>query len=182
MDKNKFSRKFGWKSIAAGFIIIVSLLFTCLPFSNSILYKKEKIYTADSLYQIALDIRKNDHRKAISLLKKSIEYQPDYIMVHHILAQEYVRIGMVDSGIKEYGKVLEMDPENYKVSYEFGRVLFSIHRYSDAINLLETAITLNQNYTPAYELLARIFTVLGDYKSANKVYIHLNKMEKGNLR
>ena len=83
---------------------------------------KYSIELADSYRMIALAIMmekktteessKKKWEDAIVILKKSIKYKEDVAQTHLLLGQCYQNLNKIDDAIKEYKRVLKLDPKN----------------------------------------------------------------------
>ena len=63
-------------------------------------------------YFAITDLLKKKYSSAIEYLKKALEYKPDESMYHLWLAQAYVFTNKKEDAIREYKRVLQLDPKN----------------------------------------------------------------------
>tara|TARA_B100000212_G_scaffold341810_1_gene326181 strand:- start:5972 stop:7357 length:1386 start_codon:yes stop_codon:yes gene_type:complete len=102
--------------------------------------------------------------EAISSYQKSIDINPSYHLAHNNLGVAYYQIGRVDESLKSYNNVLKINPS-------YAPVYWNIHGCSsditEAKNLLNKCIGLDQNFLKAKYCLSFIKAYEGDYSDYN---------------
>lgn len=106
--------------------------------------------------------------------------QPQSGLDYYVKASQAKKSAQYEQAIQNYDLALQREPSNYFYLYEKGLCEFLIKRYPNANSTLASVIKLQNDYTPAYILLAKIAVASNDSK---KVVENLNmaaKYEKDN--
>jgi tetratricopeptide (TPR) repeat protein len=94
---------------------------------------ENKKLDAEELLHLALEsIKHNDHEKAITLLKNSIEVAESG-NAYFMLAAEHAEIGMYDRAIVEMQKAVELDPELWTAHLQHGLLYVRLNQPDAAI-------------------------------------------------
>lgn len=89
----------------------------------------------------------------ISLLKKAIEMDPDFILARHCLAETYSENNDYDDSIKEYRQIINKNKSDFKAHYNLGLLLLDRGAYNDSRKeLLEAADLQKDNPDVWYNL------------------------------
>ena len=138
---------------------------------------------ADSLFARGLDlIGRAELDRAEVDLKRAVSIQPLYVPFRYFLAEVYLRQGRMMEAIAEFEKTIAIDPELYPAFYKLGVIFSRSGGNSDAIVYLKRAITINPYYLDAYLKLREIFITIGDYQSARKIDIAIDKLSNQSSR
>jgi len=83
-------------------------------------------YKPEIYYQIALIYQsKNDEKKMFEYIKKSLDEDPSYLKPRYFMASYYESKGNFKDALKEYEKILEMDPDNIEILNHIGEIYLS---------------------------------------------------------
>jgi tetratricopeptide (TPR) repeat protein len=87
-------------------------------------------------------------------------------------------LGKYDEAINLFTKSLQQDPNNFRAYHFRGIALSKKGLYDKAIADLKMSAKLNPEYPDAYGLMAIVFDITGDYRSAVWAYKEAYKREK----
>lgn len=99
--------------------------------------------------------------EAISILRKAITVDPDYLPARVRLAQHLLATHNQEEAQTIYEQVLKQDPACSQAHYGMGRVQSSKGQWQAAIESYRTALTLSQGFGAAYYALATAYRQLG---------------------
>jgi len=131
-------------------------------------------------------LRKID--EAQSEFEKVIELNPRYANTYLNLASIYEMRGDIASAIENLEKVVAFEvttPIGIRAKVRLGIIeaglVASSGNHHDALDILKEVIELNPKSVPAYMLMARAYTSLGNAELAEKNYQHVLTLAPGNL-
>ncbi len=91
-----------------------------------------------------------DWQKAEEEFKKSVELNPNSPEVHHIYALFQVCIGNKDKAIQHNNIARELDPLSLIFNFAAGLIRYMSRQYDEAIRQFRNALSIDNNFTPAY--------------------------------
>ena len=77
----------------------------------------------------------------------------------------------------QYQEAMALDPANYWVHIEMAQALWALHRQSEALSLLQTAITINPENVNAYRFLGDYYRAEGAIDQARDAYHKLLEID-----
>lgn len=126
------------------------------------------------LYYAQLALAKKDTAGALSIIADSIKQRPTrdaYI----IRAQIEMSQQKTDQAIESLKQGVIIDPYNASLTYQYGLMLFSAKRYTDASAAFQRTILLDRTAGPAYVYLGVSYERAGNSTDAQKVYDFVRK-------
>jgi TolB-like protein/Tfp pilus assembly protein PilF/predicted Ser/Thr protein kinase len=103
-------------------------------------------------------------------LKRAIEINPNYVIVHHWYAEFLGAMGRHDEAIAEIRRAQELDPLSPLMLAVGGEIYALAGRYDEAIEQCRKALDLDPNYALARDNLATGFLYKGQYEQALEEY------------
>ena len=111
------------------------------------------------------------HAEAIASFEKAIEISPNSADAYSIIALTYVFAGQAEKALSAINNAMKRNPNNpFYYLFTYGTVLFQLERYSDASEVLESAIQKNPDFVPARLILASTYAKLGQLPDAQWEY------------
>lgn len=105
---------------------------------------------------------------AIDELDKVLEAQPENYDAYYDLAKIYFELGNWEAAISNFENVLEYVQNNALIYYYLGQAYEANDEIDKAISNHLKALTINQQFHPAYKKLGILFMARGDYADAKE--------------
>lgn len=169
-----------FRNIIISFIIFtIALILIYKPLTdNEIKQNLSNLSTTDRLLKESLTLRSIGLiEDAEEKLKEAIIRQPQYALSHYFMAEIYNEQGLIDKAIKEYYKVIKIDPEAYKSRIILGELLYKKKEHEKSIEILKEAIQINPKNREAYELLYSIYLDIDEEREAEKLKEKFNEKQ-----
>lgn len=115
-------------------------------------------------------VKRAQYNKAIECYKKVTERNQENAMAFVKLANSYNAIGDRRTAFDRFAKAVELDRNDYKSYYEIGIIFNELNKKSDAQVVLDNALRIKPDFTPASELLALVLCAQNKYDEAIHVY------------
>lgn len=112
----------------------------------------------------------NNTSKSEKFLKKILEFEPDDLEIHSLLADIYTKQRDYSSAISTYEKIIQLDANNETAHYGLGDVYIKMMKWKEAIPPLQKAIQLNSEYKEAYYHIALAHHELREFDQAAQAY------------
>ena len=105
--------------------------------------------------------------EALKEFKQAAKLSPDASVAHYWVGMAYFYKREHERAIAKFKKVLDLEPKNYRALAMIGRIL-SLDRtkLDDAIDYLQKALSINQDYAEAHFDLGRIYALKRDMNRA----------------
>ncbi|WP_242131752.1 tetratricopeptide repeat protein [Aestuariivivens marinum] len=110
--------------------------------------------------------KKDDHQKAISVLKKALELTDDAIDIYSLIGMEYLFLDEFESAKTYFMKCLEEDLEDYSALYNIIYCFDYLNQNQDAIEYLNMFLDKNPYCEVAWHQLGKQYLVLKKYRKA----------------
>jgi tetratricopeptide (TPR) repeat protein len=111
---------------------------------------------------------------AIDELNRALEYDPDNIQAHYLLALIYNTRRQFDKAALEYEAILNslsaIEPENLEIYGYLGQLYYSQKKYDEAIKQFEIMLSLDSSNTEVMSLLGSIYLEQDDRKKAIEIF------------
>jgi tetratricopeptide (TPR) repeat protein len=126
------------------------------------------------LHFAQLALAQKDRDGALELIKQSINKYPT---ADAYIARAQIQLGQQknDSAEESLKAALALDPYNVDLAYQYGLLLLSQRRYTDAIPVLQRVVVMNRKYASAYVYLGYALERSGDTVTADRVYEYIKK-------
>ena len=121
---------------------------------------------------LALLYSKNfsQHLKAIELLDKALELEPQNKLYWYNLAHVYLTLGQYDKAAERFERVLDFDPHSALTLYSLGLALSKRGSHQAALDRLQQALEINPKYEDAHYQLGTEYRALGRLDEAAAAY------------
>ena len=119
-----------------------------------------------------LYLRKKNTDEALSLLKRALTEDPDYIDAHLLLAGTYSKLKQYDLAIASYKKVIALDAKKLEAYLFLGLLYREQKEYSAAIVILKDLLKIEGDNLMGNYYLAKIYS---DMKSFDEAKIFFKK-------
>ncbi|MDR0814728.1 MAG: tetratricopeptide repeat protein [Bacteroidales bacterium] len=114
------------------------------------------------------DSLSNQPEKALALLNKAIETNPESEELLKVRAETYSHLKQYGKAADDYRQMTKLAPDEEMYWYQLGRNQYEDKQYAEAIPSLERAIKLNAQYLPAYHIKIQVLLALNKPDEALK--------------
>lgn len=114
--------------------------------------------------------------RAIQLWKKTIEIDPHYVPVYYELANVYRKENRLDEAFQTIKTGLAYDEFDKRLYYLAGEISLQLGNEQDAIDYLEEAVLLDEDYKNAIMLLSNIFKRKNQYEEIVRLMNNVKKL------
>ncbi len=120
-------------------------------------------------YNTALEhAKKNEHSRAIVLLKLAVEDHPTFGLAFNELGVQHLRVSQLEEADAAFEKALNLQPNAFAALINRGIVNVLLERYGEAVPLLRKAIALNEQSAVGHYFLGQAYANLGLFDQAEK--------------
>ncbi len=123
---------------------------------------------------------KQEHKKALSLLKKIIEEDPEDHSSLWQIGEIYLNNQDYQTAELLIDKAIDLNTENPKYYMSMVEVYYSTDRHLEAVQIMEKVIKLRPENPKYLQILAEIYDELGDEDNAVKYYFRLLENDPSN--
>ncbi|TSC62546.1 MAG: tetratricopeptide tpr1 repeat-containing protein, partial [Parcubacteria group bacterium Athens0416_74] len=113
-----------------------------------------------------LYIAKDDLPQAIMLLDRAISLKSNFAAAYLLRSQVHAALGNREASVKDAAVVAQIAPEDSISWYNLGAILYDAGSYVEAVQSLEKAVALQNNYANALFLLGLSYEKLGRAEDA----------------
>lgn len=114
--------------------------------------------------------KKDEHLKAIDVLKKALELTDDVIDLYALIGMEYLFLDEFENAKTYFMKCLEQDLDDYSALYNVIYCFEFLDQNEDAIAYLNMFLDKNPYCEVAWHQLGKQYTILKKYKKALAAY------------
>ena len=107
-----------------------------------------------------------DFDGCICVFSEILEVDPQCAKVYQARAIARLRLNDNNAAIEDIDAAIKCEPENARLYYHKGAILFKSEILDDALKCLTQAIDLAPEYAPAYALRSEVYERLGDKDAA----------------
>lgn len=112
-------------------------------------------------------------------LEQAVERSPDSLSLSVRLARLYHRMERFEDAAAQYRRVSQLDPNSPYHPYQLGIVAFRAGREAEAIEALNRAASLRENFWEAVYVRGAVFQALGAEQEAESDYLQALEMAGG---
>ena len=112
----------------------------------------------------------NQLRAAVSLGATLKRQFPGALILYEILGAANLSLGLVDDTIKNYQKVLELNPKHTDAYNNLGMAFYEQGKFAEAAESYQKAVELEPSFANAHYNLGNAFKQIGDLKKAIESY------------
>lgn len=134
---------------------LLNELYAIEPTNEEIYIQKANIFS-----------KKDNHEKAVELLKIALKYTDDYADVHNLIGMEYLFMDELELAKEYFIKCLEEEPEEQSSLYNVIYCFEFLEQYEDAIQFLTDYIDNNPYSEIAWHQLGRLNYTIKNYEDA----------------
>ena len=119
-----------------------------------------------NLYAVILfELERYD--QSILQLNKSLEIKPDYIQAYNSLGNVYFKKNDFEKAILNFDKAIKLKPDYFEAIANKANVYYKMKNYEEALkNYNYSSLSINKNFQPAHEGVARISKILEKFDDA----------------
>ena len=134
---------------------LLNELYAIEPTNEEIYIQKANIYS-----------KRDNHEKAVELLKIALKYTDDYADVHNLIGMEYLFMDELELAKENFIKCLEEEPEEQSSLYNVIYCFEFLEQYDEAIAFLTKYIDENPYSEIAWHQLGRLNYSVKRYEDA----------------
>jgi len=123
-----------------------------------------------------------DPASAITVALTGLEADAEFAPLHGVLAVAYANIGRFQEGLIRGELAVRLDPMNADVHRNYSIPLIYVGRATEAIEQLETAVSINPNLTAPYFELAAQYRAIDFPEMAVSIYWRILDIDPENER
>ncbi len=138
---------------------LLNELFAIEPNNEEIYIQKANIYS-----------KRDQHEKAVELLKIALQYTNDYADVYNLIGMEYLFMDNLELAKENFIKCLEEDFEDQSALYNVVYCFEFLDQNLDAIAYLNKYIDKNPYSEIAWHQMGRLYYGLQDYDNAIRAF------------
>ena len=157
-------------------IIVPASVLEMLPRTNAVTkfkaWEPEEYFATVEGATLAAEIfySQGNMSKAEKFYKKLLEFNPDDLNIHAILADIYTKQRDYSSAIATFKKVVELDSDNATAYYGLGTVHMRMMNWKEAIPPLERSVELDPKNADAYYQIGQAHQELKENAQAVEAY------------
>lgn len=145
---------------------LLNELYAIEPQNEEIFIQKANIYS-----------KRDDHEKAVELLKEALELTDDYADVYNLIGMEYLFMDNLELAKENFIKCLEEDVEDQAALYNVVYCFEFLDQNKEAILFLEKYIDKNPYSEIAWHQTGRLYYGLEDYENALRAFDYASMID-----
>jgi len=145
---------------------LLNELYAIEPQNEEIFIQKANIYS-----------KRDDHEKAVELLKQALELTDDYADVYNLIGMEYLFMDNLELAKENFIKCLEEDVEDQAALYNVVYCFEFLDQNKEAILFLEKYINRNPYSEIAWHQTGRLYYGLEDYENALRAFDYASMID-----
>ena len=106
-------------------------------------------YNALLLNKILSDFQKGEKHKSLKQIIQFVDKNPSDNTARYNLALMYEMMGNINLAIANYKKVTSNDKNHWRSRFNLYLILIKQKKFTDALQLINEVLFINQNYQPA---------------------------------
>jgi len=138
---------------------LLNELYALEPTNEEIYIQKANIYS-----------KRDEHQKAVDLLKIALKYTDDYADVYSLIGMEYLFMDNLELAKENFIKCLEEDTEDHSALYNVVYCFDFLDQNLEAIDFLNSFIDRNPYSEVAWHQLGRQYYAIKDYEGALRAF------------
>lgn len=123
----------------------------------------------EALYNLAEFHKGTDLRKAVELLERAIQIDPDYALAHQSLGKVYHHLEDFIRADYHYRRSLEIDPADYWSNLYLANFLGVQRKYDEAAEMYRRAMMLHPELDSSYKFYANFLDSIGKSEEATEI-------------
>ncbi|MCL9808492.1 tetratricopeptide repeat protein [Flavobacterium luminosum] len=138
---------------------LLNELYAIEPTNEEIYIQKANIFS-----------KRDNHEKAVELLKIALKYTDDYADVYNLIGMEYLFMDELELAKENFIKCLQEEPEEQSGLYNVIYCFEFLEQYEEAIAFLTKYIDTNPYSEIAWHQLGRLYYSIKNYEEAYKAF------------
>lgn len=138
---------------------LLNELYALEPHNEEIYIQKANIYS-----------KRDNHEKAVELLKTALQYTDDYADVYNLIGMEYLFMDNLELAKENFIKCLEEDTEDQAALYNVVYCFEFLDQNLEAIEYLKKYIDKNPYSEIAWHQSGRLYYGIKDYENAIRAF------------
>lgn len=153
------------RSTLAALALALALAAVAAPGCN-----RARVESIDLMNQGIEAESKEMHTKAVELLTKSTEIDPECLECRLALATVHEKTKDWASAADNFKRAVDLAPNDAEVHYKLGATYQELGKFPEAKASFEKAISLNENHFRAYYKLGQVLKAMGDIDAAGPAF------------
>ncbi len=145
---------------------LLNELYAIEPQNEKIFIQKANIYS-----------KRDDHEKAVELLKEALKLTDDYADVYNLIGMEYLFMDSLELAKENFIKCLEEDIEDQAALYNVVYCFEFLDQNKEAVEFLEKYIDKNPYSEIAWHQSGRLYYGLEDYENALRCFDYASMID-----
>jgi len=145
---------------------LLNELYAIEPQNEEIFIQKANIYS-----------KRDDHEKAVELLKEALKLTDDYADVYNLIGMEYLFMDSLELAKDNFIKCLEEDLEDQAALYNVVYCFEFLDQNKEAVEFLEKYIDKNPYSEIAWHQSGRLYYGLEDYENALRCFDYASMID-----
>jgi len=145
---------------------LLNELYAIEPQNEEIFIQKANIYS-----------KRDDHEKAVELLKEALKLTDDYADVYNLIGMEYLFMDSLELAKENFIKCLEEDIEDQAALYNVVYCFEFLDQNKEAVEFLEKYIDKNPYSEIAWHQSGRLYYGLEDYENALRCFDYASMID-----
>jgi tetratricopeptide (TPR) repeat protein len=145
---------------------LLNELYAIEPQNEEIFIQKANIYS-----------KRDDHEKAVELLKEALKLTDDYADVYNLIGMEYLFMDSLELAKDNFIKCLEEDIEDQAALYNVVYCFEFLDQNKEAVAFLEKYIDKNPYSEIAWHQSGRLYYGLEDYENALRCFDYASMID-----
>jgi tetratricopeptide (TPR) repeat protein len=125
--------------------------------------------------------KRDEHEKAVELLKYALKYTDDYADVYSLIGMEYLFMDDLEKAKENFIKCLDEDIEDHSALYNVVYCFDFLDQYNEAILFLNSFIDRNPYSEVAWHQLGRQYYTTKDYDQAVRAFDYATLIDENFL-
>lgn len=144
--------------LAGSTLLLAVLLASC---SGNQQVRKEKYFQSGQRY-----FEKGKYAEAAIEFINAVKVDPNYAEAHHQLAESYLKLQKPDGAFQEFGRTLQLEPQNYGVRIELANLLVLGHNFAEAQDQIDLLLRARPNDPAVHSVNSSFLAVQNDVVGA----------------
>jgi len=142
---------------------------------------KDYAFTLAKIAESYIRFDEVDTAKALPFIREALKIDSKNSEVYIITGDIYILVNDGSKAIKNYNLAQDWDPSSPTANMKIGAIYVKGRNLNAAIPPFQQAISLDQNYAPAYRELGSLYSLAGKYDKSKEYFKTYLELTKGNI-
>jgi tetratricopeptide (TPR) repeat protein len=142
---------------------------------------KDYAFTLAKIAESYIRFDEVDTSKALPFIREALKIDSKNSDVYIIAGDIYILVNDGSKAIKNYNLAQDWDLKSPTANMKIGAIYVKGRNLQAAIPFFEQAISLDQNYAPAYRELGSLYSLAGKYDKSKEYFKTYLELTKGNI-